>query len=134
VQYADYAAWQRGWLSGEVLDRQLAYWKQALAGAPATLDLPTDKPRPPVQTYDGARRVTMLPAELCAALRRLSRAEDVTLFMTLLAGLDALLHRITGQTDVVVGSPVAGRTHAETRSSCAPGSTATRPSASASRG
>jgi amino acid adenylation domain-containing protein len=114
VQYADYAAWQRGWLSGDVLEAQLGYWRGALAGAPAALELPTDRPRPPVQTYRGARRVLTLPADLTAALKDLSRKEGATLFMTLLAAFDVLLQRHTGQTDVTVGTPIAGRTHAET--------------------
>ena len=78
------------------------------------LDLPTDRPRPPVQTHAGARLAALFPPDLCAALRSLARAEGATLFMVLLAALDALLHRITGQTDLVVGTPIAGRTRAET--------------------
>ncbi len=114
IQYASYARWQRGWLRGEALDRQLAYWRGELAGAPHALDLPADRPRPPVQTHAGDRRLRVLPPELLAELRSLSRREGVTLFMTLLAALGALLHRLTGQDDVLVGVPVAGRTHAET--------------------
>jgi amino acid adenylation domain-containing protein/non-ribosomal peptide synthase protein (TIGR01720 family) len=114
VQYGDFAAWQRGWLTGDVFARRLAYWKQALAGAPAALDLPTDRPRPPLPSHAGGRRTTTFPAELLAALKELSRREGVTLFMTLLAGFDVLLHRVTGQTDVVIGSPIAGRTRTET--------------------
>jgi amino acid adenylation domain-containing protein len=114
IQYADYAAWQRGWLAGEELDRQLAYWKGALAGAPAALDLPTDRPRPSAQTFAGDRRVMTLPPALLGALKDLARREGATLFMTLLAAFDVLLHRYSGQDDVVVGSPIAGRTHAET--------------------
>ncbi|APR75501.1 Malonyl CoA-acyl carrier protein transacylase [Minicystis rosea] len=114
VQYADYAAWQRGFLAGGVLDRQLAYWKGALAGAPASLELPIDRPRPPVQTAAGARRTATLPPALAAAIKGLARREGATLFMTLLAAFDVLLHRRTGQDDVVVGTPIAGRTHAET--------------------
>jgi amino acid adenylation domain-containing protein len=114
VQYADYAAWQRGWLAGPVLDAQLAYWKDALGGAPAALELPTDRPRPPVQTHAGARRALTLPPELAAALRALSRRRGATLFMTLLAAFDVLLARYTGEGDIAVGTPIAGRTHAET--------------------
>jgi amino acid adenylation domain-containing protein len=114
VQYADYAVWQRGYLSGEVLDGQLAYWKTALTGIPDVLDLPSDRSRPPVQTFRGARVGFQLPAELLAALGELSRKEGVTLFMTLYAGLSMLLSRLARQDDVVVGSPIANRTHAET--------------------
>jgi amino acid adenylation domain-containing protein len=113
VQYADFAAWQRQWLRGEVLDRQLDYWKKQLAGA-ATLDLPTDRPRPPVQTFNGARRPFALPADLIEKLQAVSRGEKATLFMTLLAGFQTLLHRYTGQDDICVGSPIANRTRAET--------------------
>jgi aspartate racemase len=113
IQYADYAIWQRGWLQGEVLDKQLGYWKRQLADV-AALELPTDRPRPPVQTYRGARQSLTLPKSLTEALRELSRREGVTLFMTLLAAFQTLLHRYTGQDDVVVGSPIAGRTQAET--------------------
>ena len=113
VQYADYAIWQREFLSGETLERQLAYWKQHLAGAPASLDLPTDRPRPPVQTYRGARETVILPLELLDSIRQLSRNEGATLFMTLLAAFDVLLARYCGQQDVVVGTPIAGRNRAE---------------------
>jgi amino acid adenylation domain-containing protein len=114
IQYADYAQWQRAWLQGEALDRQIAYWKQHLAGAPRALDLPTDRPRPPVQTHRGARRAFGLSTELTTALKDLARREGVTLFMLLLAGFDALLYRHSGQDDLVVGTPIANRTRTET--------------------
>ncbi|MFO0761783.1 MAG: condensation domain-containing protein, partial [Byssovorax sp.] len=114
VQYADYAAWQRRWLTGDVLDRQLAYWKKALEGAPRTLDLPTDRPRPRVSAHKGARTFFSYPRDLSRALEALCRREGVTLFMALLAAFDVLLHRYSGQRDLLVGSPIAGRTHAET--------------------
>ncbi len=114
VQYADFAEWQRGWLSGGVLDAQLAYWKTKLAGAPLALELPTDRPRPPVQTFRGALRGMALSADATKALVDLSRKEGVTLYMTLLTALDLLLYRYTGQPDVVVGTSIAGRTQAET--------------------
>jgi amino acid adenylation domain-containing protein/non-ribosomal peptide synthase protein (TIGR01720 family) len=114
VQYADYAAWQRRWLSGDVLDRQLAYWRSQLDRAPAALDLPTDRPRPPVQSHAGGRRTVVFPAALRDALEAFSRREGVTLFMTLLAAFDVLLARHAGQDDVVIGSPIANRTRAET--------------------
>ncbi|MGK3959181.1 non-ribosomal peptide synthase/polyketide synthase [Sorangium sp. So ce118] len=114
IQYVDYAVWQRAWLSGEVLEAQLAYWRQQLSGAPPALELPTDRPRPAVHTYRGAILPVALPRELSTALAALSRREGVTLFMTLLAAFQVLLHRYTGQDDIVVGSPIAGRTHAQT--------------------
>jgi len=114
VQYADFAAWQRQWLQGEVLEKQLAYWKQQLAGSPPVLELPTDRPRPAVQTFRGADQLLALPKDLSDALRDLSRREGVTLFMTLLAAFQTLLHRYTEQADICVGTPVAGRTHPET--------------------
>ncbi|MBV9927461.1 MAG: amino acid adenylation domain-containing protein [Acidobacteria bacterium] len=112
VQYADYAAWQREWLSGEVLEGQLSYWRRQLSGV-ETLELPTDRPRPPVQTYRGAHRQFTLKSETAGALRALARAEGATLFMTLLAAFQTLLHRHTGQEEVTVGTPVAGRNRAE---------------------
>jgi aspartate racemase len=113
VQYADYAAWQRDWLQGEVLEAQLAYWKQQLDAANPVLDLPTDRPRPAVETHCGARQTFDLPQSLYLALRALSRQEDVTLFMTLLAAFKTLLYRYTGQEDIAVGSPIANRTQSE---------------------
>ncbi|MFS8069874.1 MAG: condensation domain-containing protein, partial [Byssovorax sp.] len=114
IQYADYAAWQRAWLAGEVLQTELAYWRAHLAGAPRAIDLPTSRPRPPVQTYRGARRLFAVPAALAESLAELSRREGVTLFMTLLAAFDVLLHRYAGQDDIVVGTPIANRNRAET--------------------
>jgi|GEM_PF-192527 len=113
LQYADYAVWQRRWLSGETLDRQVAWWKAQLAGAPPLLDLPTDRPRGAVKDGRGHIRETVLPAPLSAALRGLSRREGATPFMTFLAAWQALLGRYAGQDDVVVGSPTAGRSHVE---------------------
>ncbi|HEX2568813.1 MAG TPA: non-ribosomal peptide synthase/polyketide synthase, partial [Polyangia bacterium] len=117
IQYADFAAWQRQWLRGEVLERQLGYWKQQLGGELPVLELPTDYAgpgtRPPVQTYRGAHHIFTLPAELSRGLEALSQQHGATLFMTLLGAFDALLHRYTGQTDIVVGTPIAGRTYSE---------------------
>ncbi|MEG4309877.1 MULTISPECIES: amino acid adenylation domain-containing protein [unclassified Microcoleus] len=113
VQYADFAIWQRNWLWGEVLQTQLAYWKQQLEGAPPLLELPADRPRPPIQTSNGATQSLLLSQELTAALKNLSQGEDVTLFMTLLAAFKALLYRYTGRTDLLVGSPIANRNRAE---------------------
>ncbi|HEY0095594.1 MAG TPA: condensation domain-containing protein, partial [Archangium sp.] len=113
VQYADYAVWQREWLRGEALEAQLSFWKQQLAGAPAALELPTDKPRPAVQTFEGATHRFQLSRELADALHALCRREGVTPFMALLAAFQVLLSRYSGQDDLCVGSPIAGRRHAE---------------------
>ncbi|HEV3051885.1 MAG TPA: amino acid adenylation domain-containing protein, partial [Longimicrobium sp.] len=113
VQYADYAVWQREQLAGEVLDRQLAYWRDRLAGAPELLELPTDRPRPAVQTYRGASERIELPAELLERLQALGRSEGATLYMTLLGAFQVLLSKYSGSEDVVVGSPIAGRTRKE---------------------
>jgi amino acid adenylation domain-containing protein len=109
VQYADFACWQRQWLRDEVLESQLRYWQEQLAGAPAALDLPADRPRPPEQSFEGLQLNWVLPAPLCRALRARSRRLGVTLFMTMLAGFDSLLLRYSGQDDVVQGSGVANR-------------------------
>jgi amino acid adenylation domain-containing protein len=114
VQYADFAAWQRAWLAGPVLDAQLAYWRERLAGAPAVLELPTDRPRPAVQSHRGEVRAFDVCPHVTAKLRALARSADATLFMVLLAAYDLLVHRLGGRDDVVVGSPVAGRVRAET--------------------
>ena len=113
IQYTDYVLWQREWLQGETLKEQLAYWRKQLAGIPALLELPTDRPRPAVQRYAGARQSRLLPPELLGQLKDLSRREGVTLFMTGLAAFLVLLMRYSGETDVVVGTPIAGRIRAE---------------------
>ncbi|MFQ5796993.1 MAG: amino acid adenylation domain-containing protein, partial [Candidatus Bipolaricaulia bacterium] len=113
IQYADFAVWQRQWLQGEVLKSQLTYWKQQLSGSPPVLELPIDRPRPPVQIFRGARQSLQLSPTLTEELKALSRRGGVTLFMTLLAAFQTLLHRYTGQDDIVVGSPIANRTRAE---------------------
>ena len=114
IQYADFAAWQRRWLQGDVLASQLAYWKRQLAGVTAGTELPGDYPRPPVQSFRGARVMRSLPAAVTAALKELSKKQGVTLFMTLLAGFQAFLYRYTREEDIVVGSPIANRNRAET--------------------
>ncbi|HKV07487.1 MAG TPA: amino acid adenylation domain-containing protein, partial [Thermoanaerobaculia bacterium] len=114
IQYADFASWQRRWLAGAVLERQLGYWRGRLEGAPAVLTLPTDRPRPAVQTFRGAARPVTIPGPLAAALRELARQRGATLFMTLMAAFQALLSRHAGQTDLSVGTPIAGRNHVET--------------------
>ncbi|MFL5386105.1 MAG: condensation domain-containing protein, partial [Longimicrobiaceae bacterium] len=113
VQYADYAVWQREQLAGEALERQLSYWKERLAGAPELLELPTDRPRPAVQTFRGAAVPVELSLELLERLQALGRSEGATLYMTLLGAFQVLLGRYAGSEDVVVGSPIAGRTRGE---------------------
>ena len=113
IQYADYAIWQHEQLRGDAMQAQLAYWRQALDGVPTTLELPTDRRRPAVQTFAGALHNFALPLKLTAALKRLSQREGATLFMTLLAAFQVLLMRYSRQDDIVVGTPVAGRTSIE---------------------
>ncbi|MES1244348.1 MAG: non-ribosomal peptide synthase/polyketide synthase [Acidobacteriota bacterium] len=114
VQYADFAVWQRGWLAGEVLARQIAWWRERLRGAPAALELPADHPRPPVQTQRGAEHAFGLDGELTRRVLELARQEGVTPFMVLAAGLFALLSRLSGQNDLTIGSPIANRNRIET--------------------
>ncbi|HLL46911.1 MAG TPA: amino acid adenylation domain-containing protein, partial [Longimicrobiaceae bacterium] len=113
VQYADFAAWQRGWLSGEVLERQLDYWREKLENAPRLLELPTDHPRRSALGATETGSPFVLSAETTRGLRELGRREGATLFMALLAGWQALLGRYAGTDDVVVGTPIANRTRAE---------------------
>ncbi|HEU0054269.1 MAG TPA: condensation domain-containing protein, partial [Longimicrobium sp.] len=114
IQYADYAVWQRGHLSGEVLEAQLAYWRAALAGAPALLELPTDRPRPAVQTHAGGRVRVIFPPAFCHLLRDTARRLETTQFMVALAAFHLLLSRWSGRDDVVVGTPAANRSRRET--------------------
>jgi non-ribosomal peptide synthase protein (TIGR01720 family) len=114
IQYADFAAWQREWLQGEALDKQLTYWREQLMGAPAVLELPVDRPRPAVQTFQGKTHSHALPKTLNEALKELSRQHEATLFMTLLAALNILLSRYSGQEDIVVGTTIANRNRLET--------------------
>jgi amino acid adenylation domain-containing protein len=113
IQYADFALWQRQWLQGDVLQSQLSYWQQQLKDAPALLSLPTDRPRPAVQTHNGAYRQFALSEELTQKLTKLSQEQGCTLFMTLLAAFDTLLYRYTGTEDILVGSPIANRDRSE---------------------
>ena len=113
VQYSDFAAWQRSLLSGEVLEDLLRYWRERLAGPLPVLDLPYDRPRPPLQTFRGKRLPLEVPACALAALKALVREETATLFMGLAASFQTLLHRYSGQDDVVIGTPVAGRNRPE---------------------
>jgi len=114
IQYADFAHWQRECLQGEILESKLNYWKQLLAGSLPILQLPTNYPRPPVQTYPGAYQSLELSLHLTKALKTLSQQEGVTLFMTLLAAFQTLLYRYSGQEDIIVGTPIAGRNRIET--------------------
>ncbi|RYZ45161.1 MAG: amino acid adenylation domain-containing protein, partial [Myxococcaceae bacterium] len=113
VQYGDYAAWQRQWLQGEELERQLSFWRQQLAGAAPALELPTDRPRPAEQTFHGAVLNMSLPLELSEALKALCQREGVTPYMLLLSAFQTVLHRYSGQEDFCVGSTIAGRDRAE---------------------
>ncbi|HEX4959260.1 MAG TPA: amino acid adenylation domain-containing protein [Thermoanaerobaculia bacterium] len=114
VQYADYAVWQRSWLHGEVLEGEIDWWRRQLAGLPPLLELPTDRPRPAEQSHRGASRPVRLPAGLTRQVESLARREGATLFMVLLSAFQALLARSSGQDDLAVGSPVAGRNRVET--------------------
>ncbi|MBA2672061.1 non-ribosomal peptide synthetase [Ramlibacter sp.] len=113
IQYADYAHWQRQWLSGAVLQNQLGYWKQRLQGIPTLLALPTDRPRPAVQSHAGATLKFKVPAETTAALYALGRETQTTLFMALAAAFSVLLNRYTGQSDICIGTPIANRNRAQ---------------------
>ncbi|MEH2220692.1 MAG: amino acid adenylation domain-containing protein [Nostoc sp.] len=113
IQYADFAVWQRRWLTREALQTQFDYWKQQLKDAPTLLELPTDRPRTAIQTFQGAHQYVTLPPNLSQALANLSRREGVTLFMTLYAAFVTLLYRYTGSDDILVGTPIANRNHPE---------------------
>ncbi|QRO00996.1 amino acid adenylation domain-containing protein [Archangium violaceum] len=113
LQYADFAAWQREWLSGDTLAAQLKYWKESLAGAPPVMELPTDRPRPAKNTYRAARHAFVLPASLTKPLEALSAKEGSTPFMILLSTFSALLGRYTRRDDIIVGTPIANRNRAE---------------------
>ena len=115
IQYADFAVWQREWLQGEELERQLSYWRKQLSDLPV-LELPADRPRPVLINYRGAQLDFSLPPELVTGLKDLSAREGVTLFMTLLAAFQTLLHRYSGQDEIVVGTAIANRNHAEIES------------------
>ena len=114
LQYADYAVWQRNYLQGESLEKLLSYWRGQLAGAPATIDLPTDRPRPAIQSFRGANKSFAFSRTISAEVLRGSRQLGTTPFMTLLAGFQSLLARYSGQNDIVVGAPIANRNRAET--------------------
>jgi amino acid adenylation domain-containing protein len=113
LQYGDYARWQRRWLQGDVQAKLIAYWRDKLDGAPAILELPFDRPRPPVLSFHGGVHPFAIPRETSAALRDLGRSEHATAFMVMLAVFKALLHRYTGRNDLVVGTPAANRDRSE---------------------
>jgi len=113
IQYADYAQWQRQWLAGDTLQAQLDYWMRQLTGAPALLELPTDRPRPPVQSYVGASVNLTLDADLSSGLKALAKEHNATLYMLLYTGWAILLAKLSGQHDIVVGAPVANRQRTE---------------------
>ncbi|NQY37584.1 MAG: amino acid adenylation domain-containing protein, partial [Alteromonadaceae bacterium] len=114
IQYADYAHWQREWLQGDILTRQLDYWSEQLKGLPGLLTLPTDKPRPVEQTFNGSFQAISLPGTLTTQLQALSRKHGSTIYMTLLAGFSVLMSRYSGQHDVAIGTPIANRARLET--------------------
>ena len=109
LQYADFALWQRKYLQGEVLQKLMSYWKQQLSGAPSKLELPADRPRPPVQKLNGAKYVVALSEQLLATAQRLAQQSGATLYMLLLSAFYVFLHCYTGETDISIGSPFAGR-------------------------
>ncbi|MEH2030403.1 MAG: amino acid adenylation domain-containing protein [Nostoc sp.] len=113
IQYVDFAVWQRQWLQGEVLETQISYWLKHLENAPKVLELPTDHPRPAIQSFRGATYLFKLSLKLSASLNKLSQQQGSTLFMTLLAGFQTLLWRYTDQEDIVIGSPIANRNRTE---------------------
>ena len=113
LQYADFAVWQREWMQGEVLQKHLDYWKSQLTGAPTLLELPTDHPRPARQSFEGARKFIRCPDGILESFKALSRSEGTTMFMTMLAAFGALLFRWSGQEDMLIGTPVSGRSRTE---------------------
>jgi amino acid adenylation domain-containing protein len=113
VQYADYSIWQREWLQGDILQEQLRYWSERLSGAPRQLELPVDRPRPRVASFKGEHLIFHIPSTLRRRVEELARAENVSTYMVLLASFQILLSRYSGQNDLVIGSPNAGRTNAQ---------------------
>ena len=113
IQYRDFARWQRNWLKGQAVEGLLSYWRTRLAGAPQVLELPADRPRPAVESHRGALYSFTLPMDLANALRGFARREGATLFMSLLSGFTLVLSRYSGQRDLLVGTPVAGRNRTE---------------------
>ncbi len=114
IQYVDYAAWQQEWLQGEVLEKELDFWRKTIGMDPPVLELPFDRPRPPVQTFNGKTVSMRLDSELSTRIRQLAKEQGATVFMTLLAAFQTLLHRYSGQDEILVGSPIANRNRSET--------------------
>src|SRR5262249_42059309 len=114
IHFADFAEWQRNWLTGDVLEAQLSYWKEQLAGAPLALELPPDRPRPAFQSFRGAREVIAISGDILKALKQFSQSEGATMFMTLLAAYNTLVHRYTERTDILIGLAMANRNRPET--------------------
>jgi amino acid adenylation domain-containing protein len=114
IQFADFAEWQRNWLQGEVLEAEMSYWRMQLEGAPLVLDLPTDRPRPPFQTFRGSRELISIPLEILQPLKAMTQREGATMFMCLLAAYNSLLSRYTGQEDILIGLALANRHRPET--------------------
>jgi amino acid adenylation domain-containing protein len=113
IQYSDFAMWQRDWMSGDVLHQHLAFWKETLSGAPTLLELPTDNPRPALQSFEGARQFLRCPDGMLGNFKALCRKEGATMFMTMLAAFGTLLWRWSGQEDMLIGTPVSGRSRTE---------------------
>ena len=114
IQYGDFAEWQAEWFETDKVQQQLSYWKDKLEGAPALLELPTDNPRPPEQTFEGAIKATAIPSDVIAGIEKVANRFQATPFMVQLAAFKVLLYRYAKQHDVVVGIPIAGRNHVET--------------------
>ncbi|NOG44271.1 MAG: amino acid adenylation domain-containing protein [Calditrichaeota bacterium] len=113
IQYADFAHWQQSWLTGDVLEKQVNYWKEKLSGAPSLLELPTDRPRPSIQTFNGAHVTFHLSEELSQKIKSFTNSEGVTVFITVLAAFKILLSRYSGQNDISIGTPIANRTRSD---------------------
>ncbi|MCP5047153.1 MAG: non-ribosomal peptide synthetase, partial [bacterium] len=113
VQYADFALWQRGWLQGEALQKQLSYWKNILGGDIPILELPTDRQRPPIPSYKGGKQRIQITGNLTARLIQLTRKQGCSMFMLMLAAFNVLLYRYSSQDDIVIGSPIANRVKPE---------------------
>ncbi|HEU4433746.1 MAG TPA: condensation domain-containing protein, partial [Pyrinomonadaceae bacterium] len=113
IQYADFAAWQRQWLQGEVLEAQVAYWRQQLSGAPPVQELPTDKPRPKAQSFVGATHIIRMPLHVTEGVKRIARSESASLFMTVLTAFKILMRYHTGEQNIVIGTDVANRNRAD---------------------
>ncbi|MGH9760128.1 MAG: condensation domain-containing protein, partial [Blastocatellia bacterium] len=109
IQYADYCCWQRDWVDADTIDRQASFWKERLGECPVVVEIPTDRPRPPIPSYAGATLPVTIPGTIASAVKELARSQGATVFMVLLGGFQALLHRYTGENTILTGTPVAGR-------------------------